>query len=33
MGKLKIINGTIITPYRYIRNGTVLVENGIIVGL
>jgi N-acetylglucosamine-6-phosphate deacetylase len=31
--KVKIINGTIITPYRYIRNGTVLVEDGIIVGI
>ena len=31
--KLKIINGTIITPYRYIRNGTVLIEDGVIVGI
>lgn len=31
--KLKITNGTIITPYRYIRNGTVLVEDGKIVGV
>ncbi|GGC08681.1 N-acetylglucosamine-6-phosphate deacetylase [Dyadobacter sediminis] len=31
--RLKIINGDIITPYRYIRNGTVLVENGIIIGV
>ena len=31
--KLKITNGTIITPYRYIRNGTILVENGIIVAI
>jgi len=31
--KLKITNGTIITPYRYIRNGTVLVENGVIVAI
>ncbi|TDE12813.1 N-acetylglucosamine-6-phosphate deacetylase [Dyadobacter psychrotolerans] len=31
--KLKITNGTIITPYRYIRNGTVLVENGKIVAV
>ncbi|MCE7058514.1 N-acetylglucosamine-6-phosphate deacetylase [Dyadobacter sp. CY343] len=31
--KLKIINGTLITPYRYIRNGTVLIEDGIIVGI
>jgi len=31
--RLKITNGTIITPYRYIRNGTILVENGVIVAL
>ncbi|CAG5070014.1 N-acetylgalactosamine-6-phosphate deacetylase [Dyadobacter sp. CECT 9623] len=31
--KLKIINGTLLTPYRYIRNGTILIENGIIVGI
>jgi N-acetylglucosamine-6-phosphate deacetylase len=31
--KLKITNGTIITPYRYIRNGTVLVENGKILAV
>lgn len=31
--KLKITNGTIITPHRYIRNGTVLVENGVIIGI
>lgn len=31
--RLKIINGIIITPYRYIRNGTVLIENGIIIGI
>lgn len=31
--RLKITNGDIITPYRYIRNGTVLVENGIIIGV
>ncbi len=28
--KLKIYNGTIITPYRLIKNGTVIVTNGII---
>lgn len=28
--KLKIYNGTIITPYRIIKNGTVVVTNGII---
>jgi len=31
--KLKITNGTVITPYRYIRNGTVLVENGKIIAV
>jgi len=31
--KLKITNGTIITPYRYIRNGTILVENGRILAI
>ena len=31
--KLKITNGTIITPYRYIRNGTILVENGKILAI
>ena len=31
--KLKITNGTIITPYRYIRNGTILVENGKILAV
>ncbi|QRR02194.1 N-acetylglucosamine-6-phosphate deacetylase [Dyadobacter sandarakinus] len=31
--KLKITNATIITPYRYIRNGTVIVENGVILGI
>jgi len=29
----KIINGTLISPYRYIRNGTVLVEDGVIIGI
>ncbi|KAA6440614.1 N-acetylglucosamine-6-phosphate deacetylase [Dyadobacter flavalbus] len=31
--RLKIINGDIITPYRYIRNGVLLVENGVILGV
>ena len=31
--KLKITNGTIITPYRYIRKGTILVENGKIIAV
>ncbi len=31
--KLKITNGTIITPYRYIKGGTVVVEDGIITGI
>ena len=31
MSRLKIYNGNIITPYRIIRGGSVLVENGIIV--
>jgi len=31
--KLKITNGTIITPYRYIRNGTILVENAKIIAV
>ncbi|MGV3603485.1 MAG: N-acetylglucosamine-6-phosphate deacetylase [Dyadobacter fermentans] len=31
--RLKITNGNIITPYRYIRNGTVLVDNGVITGI
>jgi N-acetylglucosamine-6-phosphate deacetylase len=29
--RLKIINGTIITPYRYIRNGTLVAEDGVIL--
>lgn len=33
MERLKIINGKIITPYRIIRNGVVLVEEGKIVGI
>jgi N-acetylglucosamine-6-phosphate deacetylase len=31
--RLKITNGHIITPYRYIRNGTIVIENGIILGI
>lgn len=31
--KLKISNGIIITPYRYIRGGTVVIENGSILGI
>jgi N-acetylglucosamine-6-phosphate deacetylase len=31
--KLKITNGTIITPYRYITNGTVLIDNGKIIAV
>lgn len=31
--KLKISNGIIITPYRYIRSGTVVIDNGIIAGI
>jgi N-acetylglucosamine-6-phosphate deacetylase len=31
--RLKITNGTIITPYRYIRNGTIVIENGGILGV
>lgn len=33
MGILKIVNGTLITPYRYIRGGTVVVEDGLIRGI
>jgi N-acetylglucosamine-6-phosphate deacetylase len=33
MGILKITNGTLITPYRYIRSGTVVVQDGLIVGI
>lgn len=33
MGFLKIINGTLITPYRYIRGGTVVLEDGVIRGI
>lgn len=31
--KLKITNGTIITPYRSIKGGTLVIENGIITGV
>jgi N-acetylglucosamine-6-phosphate deacetylase len=31
--RLKITNGHIITPYRYIRNGTIVIENGVILGI
>ncbi len=33
MGLLKIINGTLITPYRYIRAGTVVMQDGVILGV
>lgn len=33
MGIVKIINGTLITPYRFIRNGTLVIENGLIRGV
>lgn len=33
MGLLKITNGTLITPYRYIRGGTVVIQNGVILGV
>ncbi|RAK00112.1 N-acetylglucosamine-6-phosphate deacetylase [Larkinella arboricola] len=33
MGLLKITNGILITPYRYIRGGTVVIEDGIIRGI
>ena len=33
MGILKITNGTLITPYRYVRGGTVVVEGGLIRGI
>ncbi|QJW91567.1 N-acetylglucosamine-6-phosphate deacetylase [Spirosoma taeanense] len=33
MGLLKITNGTLITPYRYIRGGTVVIEDGRIRGI
>ncbi|MFA4868425.1 MAG: N-acetylglucosamine-6-phosphate deacetylase [Pedobacter sp.] len=31
--KIKIYNGTIITPYRLIKNGTVIITNGVITGV
>lgn len=31
--KIKIYNGNIITPYRIIKNGTVIVENGTITAV
>ena len=33
MGFLKIVNGILITPFRLIRNGTLVLENGIIRGV
>lgn len=33
MGLLKITNGTLITPYRYIRGGTVVIQDGVILGV
>ena len=33
MGILKITNGTLITPYRYIWGGTIVVEDGLIRGI
>ena len=33
MGLLKITNGTLITPYRYIRGGTLVIEDGRIRGI
>jgi len=29
----KLTNGTILTPFRAIRNGTVVIENGKILGI
>lgn len=31
--KIKISNGTVLTPFRAIKNGTVVVENGQIIGV
>ena len=31
--KIKITNGTILTPFRAIKNGTVVIENGQILGI
>ena len=33
MGYLKLKNGTLITPFRYIRGGTVVLQDGVIVGV
>lgn len=33
MGILKITNGVLITPYRFIRGGTVVIEDGMIRGI
>ncbi|MFD1142855.1 N-acetylglucosamine-6-phosphate deacetylase [Larkinella insperata] len=33
MGILKITNGVLITPYRLIRGGTIVIENGLIRGI
>ncbi|MBD2704102.1 N-acetylglucosamine-6-phosphate deacetylase [Spirosoma sp. BT702] len=33
MGLLKISNATLITPYRNVRNGTLVIENGCILGI
>ncbi|WP_080240254.1 N-acetylglucosamine-6-phosphate deacetylase [Spirosoma rigui] len=33
MGLLKLTNGTLITPYRYIRGGTLVIRDGLIVGI
>ncbi|WP_257668348.1 N-acetylglucosamine-6-phosphate deacetylase [Parapedobacter tibetensis] len=31
--KIKIVNGTVITPYRMIKNGSVLITNGVITAI
>ena len=33
MGLLKLTNGTLITPFRYIRGGTVVIQDGVILGV
>ena len=33
MGFLKLTNGTLITPFRYIRGGTIVIQDGRIVGV
>lgn len=33
MGRVKIYNGQLITPYRLIPNGTVLIEDGVITAV